>query len=139
MNNASEYTIHAALRAHVQAAYDAGYTVHIPLSPRSRASRRDIGRVYVTHPDMPGTALMQIPTFPAFEPICIDVPVVPNREHGSAVLADHDGTPADAVRLLGELLAVDTVVTRFVANPRRVRVDRRIPDTATIYAGEVDA
>ncbi len=128
----TEYTLHTALIPHVEAAHDAGYTIHVPVSTWRKATY-PVGHVYVTREGMPGAALMQIPTFPAFEPISIDVPVVPNREHGSAVPQDHDGTPADAVRLLSKILASDTVMTRFVRNPRRVAVDVRIPSDAVVY------
>lgn len=130
---ATARNIHPALLPHVQAAHAAGFTVHVPVRVWSRASSAPVGYVYVTRAGSPGIALMQIPTFPLSEPIDIDVPVVPNREHGSAVPADHDGTPADAVRLLGELMEADTVMTRFVDRPRRVSVDRRIPDSALVY------
>lgn len=127
--------IHVSLIPHVEAAHAAGFTVHVPVSTWAGATR-PAGHVYVTRQGEPGIALMQVPTFPAFEPISIDVPVVPSRVHGSAVLQDHDGTPEDAVRLLTEIMARDDVMTRFVESPRLVKVDRRISESAVPYGEE---
>lgn len=119
--------IHEALIGHIEAAKAAGFTVHAPKSVLGR-----VGHVYITREDLPGVALFQIPTFPNFEPVELDVPIVPSREFGSNVHQDHDGTPEDAVRVLPGILAQETILPRFVDNPRPVRVDRRIPADAEI-------
>lgn len=122
--------IHPKLLPMVQAATDAGFTVHVPVKS---VRPGQVGFVWVTREGMPGIAMMQIPTFPNFEPISIDVPVKPNRRYGSHVLQDYDGSEADAVRLLGELVASATVVPRFVGPHPAVPVDHRIPDDAEVY------
>lgn len=122
--------IHEKLRPFVEAAHKAGFTVTLP---EERSWYRTAGHVYVTREGAPGIAMMQVPTM-AFDPITVDVPVYPNRDHGSAVVQDHDGTVRDVVRLLGELVERDTVLTRFVKVPSVVKVDRRIPENGKVYA-----
>lgn len=119
--------IHESLAPFVQAAQDAGMTVQ---TPAERPWSREAGHVYVTQDDKPGIAMIQVPSFPTFEPPSIDVPVKPNRLYGSAVVQDYDGSPADAVRLLGELMERDTVTPRFVGPHAPVPVDRRVPEDA---------
>lgn len=123
--------IHEALLPFVQAAHDAGFTVHVPTKGVRPGT---VGFVWITKESQPGIALMQIPTFPNFEPISVDVPVKPNRVYGSAVIQDHDGSVADVLRLLGELVERDTVVPRFIGPHPAVPVDHRIPDDAEVYA-----
>lgn len=123
--------IHEKLIPFVQAATDAGFTVHVPVKSIRPGQ---VGFVFVTREDAPGIALMQIPTFPNFEPISVDVPVKPNRVYGSSVIQDHDGSVEDVLRLLRELTESATVVPRFVGPHAAVPVDRRIPADAVIYA-----
>lgn len=108
----------------------AGFLVHVPTS---RHPRDPVGHTYVSHPDLPSVALVQIPTFPGFEPISLSVPVAPSREHGSEVPVDYDGTPESAVEVLREVLKSKTVLTRFVRNPRHVPIENRIPANSEVY------
>lgn len=121
--------IHDRIAPFAAAAIEAGMTVHVP---QSRWDRRPAGHVYVTAEGKPGIATIQVPAL-ALEPITVDVPVSPSRHYGSAVLQDHDGTVQDVVRLLRELMDTETVQVRFIPNPPRVSVDRRIPSDAIIW------
>lgn len=123
--------IHAKLLPFVEAATRAGFTVHVPVTSIRPGQ---VGFVYVTREGQPGIALMQIPTFPNFEPISVDVPVKPSRVYGSGVVQDHDGSEADVIRLLSELVTRGTVVPRFVGAHPPVPVDRRIPEDAEVFA-----
>ena len=118
------------LQPFVEAAHDAGFTIHVPTPLFKRVP---VGHVYVTREGDPGIALMQNPTL-ALEPITVDVHVKPNRVYGSAVVQDHDGTVEDVLRLLGELMTRDSVVPRFIGPHHAVPVDRRIPADAEVYA-----
>lgn len=127
----SHQPIHEKLVPFVQAATDAGYTVHVPVVS---VRPGQVGFVYVTRENDPGIALMQIPTFPDFEPISVDVPVKPNRTYGSAVVQDHDGTIPGVLALLDVLMRRSAVIPRFIRETLLVPVDRRIPADAVVYA-----
>lgn len=114
----------------VQAAHEAGFTIHVPTPLFKRVP---VGHVYVTREGDPGIALMQTPTH-VFEPITVDVPVKPNRVYGSAVVQDHHGSVRDVLRLLDELMKRDSVIPRFIGPHHAVPVDRRIPADAEVYA-----
>ncbi len=119
--------IHESLHAIVKAAQDAGMTVQ---TSAETSWNREARFVYVTQDGKPGIALVQVASFPNFEPPSIDVPVVPNRRYGSAVRQDYPGTPFWGVRLLSELMECSTVVPRFVGPHAPVPVDRRVPANA---------
>lgn len=123
--------IHEKLRPFVEAAHEAGFTITLP---EERSYYRTAGHVYVTREGTPGIAMLQVPSL-AFDPITVDVPVHPNRDHGSSVVQDHDGSVWDVLILLGRLVERDTVVTRFVANPSEVKVDYRVPENGEVFAG----
>lgn len=123
--------IHESIRPFVEAAHEAGFTVTLP---EERSWYHEATFVYVTREGAPGIAMIQRASNWRFEPVQVDVPVYPNRDHGSAVVQDHDGSVQDVVRLLGELVERDTVRTRFVKVPTTVAVDRRIPENGTVYA-----
>lgn len=110
------------IRDYAVAAVEAGFIVHVPQTPWTL---RKAGFVYVTKDDAPGIAMIQVPTH-AFEDVSVDVPVKPSKVYGSAVMQDHDGTVADVLRLLGELMESGTVVPRFVGPHGPVAVDRAI-------------
>lgn len=119
--------IHQSIRPIVEAAQAAGMTVH---TPAERSWYREAGHVYVTREGEPGIALVQVSSFPTFEPPSIDVPVKPSKVYGSSVVQDYDGTVTGAVRLLDALMQADKVTPRFVGNHAPVPVDRRIPEDA---------
>lgn len=119
--------IHESLRPYVEAAQAAGLTVR---TPGARVWYQTAGHVFVTREGQPGMAMIQVSSFPAFEPPSIDVPVKPNPIFGSSVMQDYDGTPAGAVALLEALVAQETVKPRFVGDYAPVRVDLRIPADA---------
>lgn len=122
--------IHEKLAPLAEAATLAGLTVHVPTK---LYAERKAGYAVVTQDGKPGAALIQLPTFPTFEPVSIDVPIVPSREFGSGVLQDYDGTVEDGVRLLLSLMDQEKCSPRFVRNPRPVSVDRRIPYGSEVY------
>jgi hypothetical protein len=111
------------IRDYAVAAVKAGMTVHVPT--RLHGNRK-AGFVYVTQDGQPGIAHIQVPTFPHFEPVAVDVPIKPSREFGSAVIQDHDNTIPDVVRLLSELMKEATVRVRFCRTAPVVPVDFRI-------------
>lgn len=123
--------IHEKLIPLAEAATRAGMTVHVPTK---LYAERYAGYAVVTQDEKPGVALIQLPTFPTFEPVSIDVPITPSRQFGSGVLQDYDGTVEDGVRLLLSLMEHKTCMPRFVENPRAVSVDRRIPYGSEVYA-----
>lgn len=123
--------IHEKLAPYVQAATDAGYTVHVPTG--TALTRRRAGFVYVTRDGSPGMALMQVPTH-AFEPISVDIPVKPSKVYGSLVTQDHDGSIEGVLSLLDTVLEWTTVVPRFVGPHAAVPVEGRIGFQAEVYA-----
>ncbi|UDL16320.1 hypothetical protein SEA_ZOOMAN_349 [Microbacterium phage Zooman] len=111
------------IRDYAVAAVEAGMTVHVPTK---LYGYRKAGFVYVTREGQPGIAMIQVPTFPHFEPVTVDVPIKPSREFGSGVIQDHNNEIPDVVRLLGELVAKDSVRVRFCRTSPIVPVDMRI-------------
>lgn len=94
---------------HVDAALADGFTIYAPPSQ----GLRPVGHVYVCK-DWDGPfALIQVPTH-VFEPVHVDVPIEPNKEYGSGVLVDHDGTPGGVVRALRKACAEPMVSVRFM-------------------------
>lgn len=121
--------VHTCLEPYVDALFADGCEVHVPKMERLTAATF----VYVTRVDQPGCALIQVPDFPSLgKSPEVSVPVMPNREHGSAVAVDFVGDPDALVQTIRHVLASATVTTRFVSNPRRVPINRRIPNTATV-------
>lgn len=122
--------VHPFLLPYAQAAVSAGFDVRVPTMQDQRAARF----VYVTQPNQLGCALLQVPTFSSLGcSLEVSIPVVPSREHGSAVAVDFTGGPADLVKVLERTIASATVTTRFVRDPRSVAVDRRVPHTAAMF------
>lgn len=120
--------LHERIAPYAEAAKAAGFTVHVPTSYGVRPA----GYVYVTREGAPGMALIQVPTFPHFEPVHVDFPIKPSREFGSAVIADHDDSVEDVLRVLGELVQKTEILPRFVKNPRMMPVDLRIGDAVIL-------
>lgn len=112
------------IRDYAVAAAKAGMTVHVPQSLPSQ--RREAGFVYVTQEGQPGIAMIQVPTFPHFEPVTVDVPIKPSREFGSGVIQDHNNEIPDVVRLLSELMQKDKCRVRFCRTSPEVPLDSRI-------------
>lgn len=113
--------VHESILPFVEAAISEGFTVHL-----SRLDRRASGVAWVSHPDHPGTMTIQRPTHP-WEGAQLSAPVFPNREHGSGVLVDYDGTTSDALRAIWVVVRKGTITTRFVPRPREVPTDNRLP------------
>lgn len=107
------------IRDYAVAAVKAGMTVHVPQSIPSPF-------VYVTQEGQPGIAMIQVPTFPHFEPVAVDVPIKPSREFGSGVSQDHNNEIEDVVRLLGELVQKDKCRVRFFRVAPEVPLDLSI-------------
>jgi hypothetical protein len=122
-------TVHTSLTACLDAVRRAGCDVHVP----QMADRRTAGFVYITRIGQPGCALLQVSGFPVLgQPLMVSVPVHPARGHGSAVLVDFSGEPADLPGVLDPVLASPTVQVCRVRDPKQVPVDRRIPRSAAL-------
>ena len=111
------------IRDYAVAAVKAGFTVHVPTR---LYSYREARFVYVTKAGQPGIAMIQVPTFPRFQPVAVDVPIKPSREFGSGVPQDHNNEIEDVVRLLGELVQKDKCRVRFFRVSPEVPLDLRI-------------
>lgn len=111
------------IRDYAVAAVEAGMTVHVPTR---LYGYREATFVYVTQDGQPGIAMIQVPTFPYFEPVSVTVPIKPSREFGSGVIQDHDNEIPDVVRLLGELMGKTTCRVRFCRTSPDVPLDFRI-------------
>lgn len=94
---------------HVDAALAAGFTVYaLP-----DTTLRPVGFVAVCLDEDGPWAHIQQPTH-TFDPVELDVPIIPSKEWGSGVRVDHDGTPGDAVRALTKACAEWDVAVRFM-------------------------
>lgn len=108
------------LAPHVDAALAAGFTIYA----RNGMDPRPVGHVYVCK-DIDGPfALIQVPSF-IFEPVHVDVPIKPNKDYGSAVLVDHDGTPEGVVKALTKACNEPMVTVRFMT--RRYIAEHGVP------------
>lgn len=114
--------LHERIAPYAEAAKAAGFKVNVPTSYGVRPA----GYVYITREGAPGMALIQVPTFPNFDPVHVDFPIKPSREFGSGVVVDHDDSVEDVLRVLGELVEKAEILPRFVKNPRMVPVDLRM-------------
>lgn len=128
-------TIHKSLHPFVTGLLDGDFDIHVP---RSSGIDHTVWYVYVTKAEQPGCVLVQVPAFPLLgQSPEISVPVHPTKEYGSAVAVDFAGDPLKLVAVLAEVIERSHVITRFVADPRKVPVDKRIPATAvTLHAQE---
>lgn len=104
--------INPKIAAHVDAALAAGFTVYA--LPNEAGTNRSAGFVALCLTEDGPWAHIQIPSM-ALDPVQLDVPIKPDKEYGSGVHVDHDGTPADAVRALRQACAEDTVTVRFMS------------------------
>lgn len=126
------------IAAHVDAALAAGFTIYA----QPGRDRRPVGHVYVCKELDGPFALIQVPTH-SFDPVVVDVPIEPSKDYGSAVLVDHDGTPAGVVAALETACAEPTVTVRFMT---RQYIQRHgVPrvrnygvKTITKYGGSMD-
>lgn len=50
----------------------------------------------------------------------VSAPVTPNKEYGSGVMVDHNGTTESIIEAMNRTCDSVTVLTRFVPNPKRV-------------------
>lgn len=122
---------HDSLLPYLDEAHRAGFEIHVP---QDRLSRAVANYVHITHPDLPGCVLLERATFSSLgQTPELTVPVAPSRVHGNGVHVDFTGQPAELVETLKHVLASDTVLTRWVAEPTRVAVVPRIPRTAARY------
>lgn len=112
--------INERILPYIEAAVQAGFTVHVP-----EIKYYKVGFVYVTREGDPGIAMIQVPTH-TFENVLVDVPVKPSRVYGSSVTQDHDDSIEGVLALLDRLMVVGTVVPRFVGPHGPVPVDRSI-------------
>lgn len=96
------------IAAHVDAALAAGFTVYaLP------DQLRPAGFVALCKDEAGSWAHIQRPSM-ALDPVQLDVPIEPNKDYGSGVHVDHDGTPEDAVRALTEACSKPMVTVRFM-------------------------
>lgn len=124
-------TIHKSLHPFVTGLLDGDFDIHVP---RSSDIDHTVWYVYVTKAEQPGCVLVQVPAFPLLgQSPEISVPVHPTKEYGSAVAVDFAGDPLKLVAVLAEVIERSHVITRFVADPRKVPVDKRIPATAVTF------
>ena len=131
---AQEFTV--TLQPYVDALRDNGFDVHIPVMAPAMWFRPAAEYVYVTHPDLPGCALVEDAPFARLgQRPQVSVPVRPSREYGSAVLVDFEGSPQDLPAVLRSVMTRSRIAVRFVKDPHIVPVDRRIPSDATVLAG----
>lgn len=94
---------------HVDAVLAAGFTVYaLP-----QVGARPAGFVCVCLTEDGPWAHIQKPAM-ALDPASLDVPIKPNKDYGSSVLVDHDGTPEDAVVALTKACTTEMVAVRFM-------------------------
>lgn len=125
------------LQPYVDALRDNGFDVHVPVMAPAMWFRPAAEYVYVTHPDLPGCALVQDAPFARLgQRPQVSVPVQPSREYGNAVVVDFEGSPQDLPAVLRPVMTRSRIAVRFVKEPQIVPVDRRIPSDATLLTGQ---
>ena len=127
------------IAAHIDAALAAGFTVYA----QPGRDPRSVGHVYVCKEWDGPFALIQVPTH-TFDPVVVDVPIEPHKDYGSAVLVDHDGTPAGAVAALEKACTEPMVTVRFMTRQYLQKHGTpRVPNygnkTITKYGRTLDA
>lgn len=118
--------LHESLEPYATALHQVGFHVRVPKT--ALRDRRGEGFFYISADGAPGLLILSKSGFPLLgEPPTLSVPIQPNRDFGSGVLIDFDGTPAHLVTVVTARLKQTTVMTRFFTNNEMVAVDTRIP------------
>lgn len=125
----AEAQLHESIAPIAELALRSGLRV-AAVAPRNAAP---VGFFYVFDRDNGNAAVVNRASFSAFDPPTVSAPIKPNRDYGSGVLVDYDGSVPDALRALRETIASDTVTVRFM--PGGVRPVVKNHGIANVWRG----